>query len=181
MDFRRPAGPDVGAGPLFGRIIYTYGAAPVLYPCAVLKVFALCMASRSTQYYQIFLAQGLAFGIGSGGVFTASLVCVGQWFERRRGLAAGLDSTGSSLGGVIFPIFFDRIMAQVGFAGALRYTASFIGICLAVSCFLVRARLPCKKWNPDVKWFDLSLFRQKQFAIYSIGSYLVMSVLGAIT
>ncbi|KAF2115917.1 major facilitator superfamily domain-containing protein [Lophiotrema nucula] len=161
-------------GPLFGRIVDTWGPAPVLFPSCVLCVLALCTVSLAEKYYSIFLAQGLAFGIGSGGVFTASFVCVGQWFVRRRGLAIGIASSGSSLGGVIFPIFFDRVQRQVGFKGAVRYTALFIGILLAVSCFMVKSRLPRKKWNPDQKWFDLAMFKQKQFAVYTIGSFLVM-------
>lgn len=161
-------------GPLFGRMVDTYGAAPVLYPCAVLCVFALCMTSLADEYYQIFLAQGLAFGIGAGGVFTTSFICVGQWFVRRRGLAVGITSTGSSLGGVIFPIFLNRVKNEKGFYGAVRYTALFIGILLAASCFMIRARLPRKKWDPNVKWFDFTLFKQKPFALYTIGAYFVM-------
>ncbi|KAI0547028.1 major facilitator superfamily domain-containing protein [Xylaria curta] len=161
-------------GPLFGRLVDTYGPAPVLYPCAILCTFALAITSLAEEYYQIFLAQGLAFGIGSGGIFTTAFVCVGQWFQRRRGLAIGITSTGSSLGGVIFPIFLDRIIKRVGFYGAIRYTALLVGLLLAASCFLVRARLPRKKWNPDLKWFDFSLFKQAQFAFLAIGSFMVM-------
>lgn len=161
-------------GPLFGRLIDTYGPGPVLYPCTVLCIFSLCMTSLSSKYYQIFLAQGLGFGIGAGGVFTASLVCLGQWFVRRRGLATGISSCGSSVGGVIFPIFLSRVMDAVGFDAAIRYTALFIGILLVPSCFMIRARLPRKGWDRNTKWFDVNLFKQSPFACYCLGSFLVM-------
>ncbi|KAK4543961.1 hypothetical protein LTR36_004735 [Oleoguttula mirabilis] len=132
------------------------------------------MTSLATEYYQIFLAQGVMFGIGAGGIFTSSFVCVGQWFVKRRGLAVGLASVGSSLGGVIFPLFFDKVIAAVGFPGAMRYSALLVAVPLVIGCFLVRSRLPRKQWDKQAKSFDLSLFREPQFALYTLGSFLVM-------
>jgi MFS family permease len=163
-------------GPLYGRIIDTYGAAPVLYPCSFLCIFSLCMTSLATEYYQIFLAQGLGFGLGAGGVFTGALVCVGQWFVKRRGLAVGIATSGSSLGGVIFPIFLNRVVEDVGFYGAIRYTALLVGIILVGASLMIRARLPQKKWNNKTPWFDVSLFKEKQFLFLTLGSYMAMFV-----
>jgi hypothetical protein len=65
-------------------------------------------------------------------------------------------------------------MDRVGFYGAIRYTALMIGILMLASCFLITSRLPRKKWDWDVKWFDLTLFREKQFAIFTTGAFFGM-------
>jgi len=115
------------------------------------------------------------------------------WFVKRRGLGIGIASVGSSLGETsalrsdseltrtkvesYFQYFFiHRVMERVGFYGAVRYTALLIGILLAASCFLVKARLRRKKWNPDLKWCDITLFKEKAFVLYTFGSYLVTFV-----
>lgn len=182
-------------GPLFGRILDTYGPRPIIVPCSILCVLSLCMTSLSTKYFQIILSQGLGFGIGAGGIFTVGIVCAGQWFERRRGLALGIVTSGSSLGkshlsitctefrsllprlgGVIFPLFVNKVMESVGFYSAIRYTALLVGILLAIACCLVTARFPPKSWNNESKWVDTTLFKDKTFALYTIGAFFVMYV-----
>lgn len=101
---------------------------PVLYPSVFLCMFGLCMTGLATEYYQIFLAQGVTFGVGAGGVFTSSFICVDQWFAERRGFAIGIASVGSSAGGVVFPLFLYEIIEEVGFPGAVRYTALLVGV-----------------------------------------------------
>ena len=163
-------------GPIYGHVLDTYGPAPVLYPCSFLCVFSLCMTSLAHEYYQIFLAQGLAFGLGAGGVFTTAMVCTGQWFIRRRGLAVGIATSGASLGGVIFPIFLDQLINKVGFDGAVRYTALFIGVLLVLACLMIKARLPRKKWDNSSKWFDLAFFKQIQPLFLTLGCFFSMYV-----
>jgi hypothetical protein len=79
-------------------------------------------------------------------------------------------------GGVIFPLFVDRVTRDIGFYGAVRYTALFIGILLAISCCLITSRLPSKPWGSKGKWVDHTLIKDKTFTFYTIGSFLVMLV-----
>jgi hypothetical protein len=67
-------------------------------------------------------------------------------------------------------------MEDIGFYGAVRYTALFMGILLTVSCCLITARLPPKPWNSKAKWMDFALLKDKSFALYTVGSFLVMLV-----
>jgi hypothetical protein len=77
---------------------------------------------------------------------------------------------------VIFPIFVNKVTEDIGFYGAVRYTALLIGILLAISCCFITARLPPKPWNSKGKWIDFSLLKDKGFALYTIGAFLVMLV-----
>lgn len=132
------------------------------------------MTSLAHKYYQIFLAQGLGFGMGAGGVFTSAMVCVGQWFSRRRGLAIGISSCGASVGGVVFPVFLERVIRHVGFYAAVRWTALVVGVLLGGACWLIRARLPGKRWDWETRWFDGGLFGERGFVFYTFGAYFVM-------
>ncbi|KAI9743215.1 MAG: hypothetical protein M1818_003061 [Claussenomyces sp. TS43310] len=161
-------------GPLFGRLLAAFGATAIMIPCSVLCVFALCMTSLCKEYYQIILAQGLCFGFGAGGVFTTAVVCAGQWFERRRGLAMGITISGASIGGVIFPFFVNRVMDDIGFAGALRYTALLIGILQVIACALVTCRVPRKGWDGRTAWVNFRLFTDRGFSLYTAGAFLLM-------
>jgi MFS family permease len=61
------------------------------------------MLSLSSAYYQIFLTQGVGFGIAASGLFSCGIVSVGQWFHKRKALALGVVLAGSSTGNFSAP------------------------------------------------------------------------------
>jgi MFS family permease len=56
------------------------------------------MLSLCTEYYQIFFAQGVGFGIAASGLFSCATTSTGQWFHKRKALALGVVLAGSSTG-----------------------------------------------------------------------------------
>ena len=74
------------------------------------------MLSISTQYWQIFLSQGLGLGMGMGIVFNLSVAVPSHHFQRRRASALGVTASGSSAGGICLPIMIRRLTPVLGFA-----------------------------------------------------------------
>lgn len=89
--------------PFYGKIFDNYGPRYLLFFGTIFHVFGLMMASLSTKYYQFLLSQGLCSPLGSSATFYAAINSGSTWFSKKRALALGIESSGSSLGGVIFP------------------------------------------------------------------------------
>lgn len=62
------------------------------------SVFGMAMTSLCTGIWQLLLAQGLCVGIGCGALAFTSAAVIPYYFNKRRMLAAGIVSTGSSIG-----------------------------------------------------------------------------------
>jgi MFS family permease len=102
-------------GGLFaGRAMDAYGAHAVFLPGSFLLVLSLMLTSISTKYWQIILAQGVLFGLGSALIFSPAFSLPSQWFHKRRALATSVAVTGSGLGGTLWPIVFSRLFQQIG-------------------------------------------------------------------
>lgn len=63
-----------------------------------LTVFGMMMTSLCTRYFEFILAQGVCMGLGMTCLFTPSIALIPPYFSTKRGLAAGLSATGSSIG-----------------------------------------------------------------------------------
>jgi len=79
------------------------------------------------QFWAVFLTQGLLMGLTIAFGVQPALTVVGQHFKKRQALAMGLATTGSSLGGIGFPLMFERLVPIIGFSNALRMAALKIG------------------------------------------------------
>ncbi|EQL00748.1 major facilitator superfamily transporter [Ophiocordyceps sinensis CO18] len=126
----------------FGRLFDNYGPRWMLWGGTVVYVFGLMMVSLSSSYYQFFLSQSIVSSAGSSAVFSACMSCLVTWFSRRRAAAFGIMVSGSSVGGVVLPIFMVKLTDRVGFPWMMR-TMAFVFLALLVfACLTVRSRLP---------------------------------------
>ncbi|KAK0109521.1 hypothetical protein ONS95_002210 [Cadophora gregata] len=161
-------------GAFFGRIVDTHGTRCVAIPCAIGCTLSVLSLSFCTSYYQIFLAQGVGFGISAAGLFSCATTSVGQWFNKRKALALGIVLAGSSLGGVIHSLYLHILIQKVGFPSAVRWSALVVGLTGALACTLIHPRLPKKKWQSHVYFLDFCLFKQPTFSVYCVGTFFVI-------
>jgi MFS family permease len=64
--------------------------------------------------WALFLGHALMGVLGNAAVFPPLLVYVSRWFDRRRGTAIALVSSGQYIAGVVWPAIFERAIASIG-------------------------------------------------------------------
>ena len=65
--------------------------------------------------WALYIGQGILIGfLGMGGLYPPLLVYISRWFDRRRGTAIALISSGQYIAGVIWPTIFQHFFATAG-------------------------------------------------------------------
>jgi len=105
-------------------------------------------AAQYDQYYQVFLSQAVGQGIGGGLLYLPAISIVSHYFQKRRALAIGIVQSGSSTGGVVFPILLNNLFVKVGYVWAVRITGFIMLGLLTMANILASPRLAPKKGQP---------------------------------
>ncbi|KAF7555825.1 hypothetical protein G7Z17_g1934 [Cylindrodendrum hubeiense] len=159
-------------GPVVGRLYDIYGPRRLILGGTLLHVFGLMMASLSTEYYQILLSQGICSAIGASAIFQPAISTVPEWFNKKRATAFGICSTGSSIGGVIFPIMLTHLISKVGFPWTMRISAFLILFLLIIANLTVRRRIVSKS-KVSKKMDHLRAFRETKSLLLMAGFSLI--------
>ncbi|KAH8648227.1 putative MFS transporter [Ilyonectria robusta] len=159
-------------GPIVGKLYDSYGPRYVLLGGSLLHVFGLMMASISHKYYQFLLSQGVVSAIGASAVFTPSLSAVATWFHLKRGHAFGITMSGSSTGGIIFPIMINHLIPKVGFGWSMRIAAFMILGLLIIANLTVKTRTSPHPQPPITLKEFIAPLREKTFVLTAAGNFL---------
>ncbi len=101
-------------GIVMGAIAERVGVRWTVIVGAVMIAIGLAL-STGGETWQLYVGQGLFMGfLGIGGMNAPFYVYVSRWFDRRRGSALALISSGSYLAGAVWPSIFERAIAYAG-------------------------------------------------------------------
>lgn len=152
------------SGPLFDAGYFKV----VIATGTFLISFGCMMTSLSSQYWHILLAQGFCTGLGAGCVVVPSLSLLPQYFLKKRALVTGIAVSGSSFGGVVYPLAFQGLLPRVGFG----WTNRVLGFISFVTCaFAVVVMRPRGKPRRVRSLIDPSAFREPAYIFYCLGMF----------
>ncbi|KAI1376528.1 MFS general substrate transporter [Hypoxylon crocopeplum] len=136
---------------------------------AFVALLGTFMTSLATEYWQIFLAQGVCTGLGLGLMFMPTVTIIASYFKKRRAFALTLSSAGTGTGSIIFPATVQYLIPRIGFPWAVR-CAGFVALFMVVAMsVMLKPRAPPRKSGPLVDW---TAFREPSYVIFAAGTFM---------
>jgi MFS family permease len=112
-------------GIIMGRIADRIGTRWTVAFGALMVACGLALSSLGPSW-PLWIGHGLFIGvIGLGGINAPLYVYVSRWFDRRRGSALALISSGTYLAGALWPPIFESAIASLGWRETMLWYAGF--------------------------------------------------------
>jgi MFS family permease len=126
-------------GILMGRIADKVGTRWTVITGALMIAVGLCISTLGLPW-PLWIGHGLFIGlIGLGGINAPMYVYVSRWFDRRRGSALALISSGAYLAGASWPFVFERAIGAIGWRQTmLWYALAEVAVIVPLSLLFFR-------------------------------------------
>ena len=87
-----------------GRVVDVFGPRAVIAVGGVLLGIGIMVTSKLDSASQLYFWYGIVAALGMSTTYLPCNITVVRWFKRRRGLAAGIASSGASVGILVVPL-----------------------------------------------------------------------------
>jgi len=96
--------------------------------------------SATGSLWALYVGHGLLIGaIGNGAIYAPLLIYVSRWFDRRRGAAIALISSGQYIAGVVWPSVFEHGIATFGWRGTMIAYAAVVAVVIPPFMLLLKS------------------------------------------
>jgi MFS family permease len=125
-------------GVLMGWLADRIGVRATVAISASMMAAGLALSSLG-PIWALYVGQGLMVGLlGNGGIYAPLLVYVSRWFDRRRGTAIALISSGQYVAGVVWPALFERGIAELGWQPVMRAYAVIVLVTILPATLMLK-------------------------------------------
>ncbi|KAI1316228.1 hypothetical protein EDD11_010275 [Mortierella claussenii] len=129
------------AGFLAGIVADRFGFRTTTIVGTVTMTLSLVLASFAKQLWQLYLTQGIMFGVGASLAYYPAIAVPSHYFTKRRGLATGIAVSGVGVGGLILAPLTHSLIDKVDVFWTLRILALLcLVICGLASVFIVESK-----------------------------------------
>ncbi len=127
--------------PWIGRLLDAWGARRMLPIVALLLGLACVWMSSIRTVVGLYIGFSLIRCLGQGSLTLISTWMIGEWFERRRGLATGLLGLGGTLSVMSVPQINDFLITEYGWRNSWMILAAVVaGVLVLPGMLLIRNR-----------------------------------------
>ncbi|XP_035526695.1 monocarboxylate transporter 9-like [Morone saxatilis] len=106
-------------GPICSVCVVNFGARPVTVFSGVMVAGGLMLSAFAPNVPFLIFSFGIVVGVGVGLLYTATLTITCVYFEKKRGLALGIVTTGTSVGGFLYSALQSELIERFGLDGCL--------------------------------------------------------------
>ncbi|KAI1886915.1 hypothetical protein AGOR_G00200690 [Albula goreensis] len=107
------------ASPICSACVINFGARPVTIFSGVMVAGGLMLSAFAPNVPFLIFSYGIVVGLGCGLVYAATVTIICQYFDKRRGLALGIVTTGTSVGGFLYATAQNELVELFGLEGCL--------------------------------------------------------------
>jgi MFS family permease len=124
--------------PLVNALMKRFGPRPVALLGGILFGVASIAASFGTRLWHFVLVQGLLQGCAACLTYIPAVTVSPAFFDKRRGLAMGIITSGTGLGGMAWAPFLRYLITAIGFRNTLRVTGILAAAMISISATVLR-------------------------------------------
>ncbi|KAF9579078.1 hypothetical protein BGW38_004825 [Lunasporangiospora selenospora] len=148
---------------------------------------SLVAAAFSTELWQLYLTQGLIYGMGGSLTYFASLSLPSQWFRKNRGLVTGIAISGGGIGGLWMSPVISGLLVSKGLRWTMMAVAIAHAVLLIPTCMFFKTRVESgrerakrisefgyrkgENTGQKRKFVDFTILKEKRFLLLFIADY----------
>jgi len=128
----------VGFAIITGWALDRYGPRLVVSLMGLFTGLGLLITSQATSLWQIYLSYSLLMAIGTSAAMPVMVAVVSRWFDKRRGFALGIATSGSGLGTLVVAPFAAYLISIYGWRISYTTLGLIIGVVVISLAMLLR-------------------------------------------
>lgn len=130
-------------GVIMGHMLDRFGFGVPALVGSLMIGFGAMLVSGIDSAWQLYVIYGIMFGLaGQGSLAAPAMANIARWYDKGRGRAVGIVSSGQALAGIVWPPIFGLVMAAVGWRD-MFFWFGLLALCTMLPlCLVVRHKPP---------------------------------------